>query len=149
MKVVFLKDVPGTAQAGQVKEVADGYGRNYLLPRKLAEPATPAALARVEHIKAKAARLKAKAEAQLRELGERLEGVEVTVRAKAGPQGRLYGSVTSADIAEALTQQVGWEIDRHWVALEEPLRQLGSFPVTLRLSGEVAPTVTVVVAAEE
>lgn len=149
MKVVLLKDVPGLGQVGLVKEVADGYGRNYLLPRKLAEVATPAALAKVEQFKAKEARLRAKAEASLRELGQLLEGLRITIKAKAGAEGKLYGSVSSADIAAEITRDSGHEIERRQVLLDEPIRQLGAYPVTVRLAADVTPTITVVVQAEE
>lgn len=149
MKVVLLSDVPGLGQLGQVKEVAGGYGRNYLLPRKLAEMATTAALAKAEQLKAKEARLKAKAEADLRELGELLEGLNITLRAKAGAEGKLFGSVSAADIAEELSKQAGHEIDKRRVALEDTIRQVGTHPVTVRLSPEVTPTINVVVEPEE
>ncbi|MBI2865753.1 MAG: 50S ribosomal protein L9 [Chloroflexi bacterium] len=148
MKIVLLQDVPGLGQAGQVKEVADGYGRNYLLPRRLAELATAAALSQVEQLKAKAVRARARVEADLRELGQLLEGMEVTIRARAGAEGKLFGSVTSAQIAEELSRQMGRPIDRHQVLLEDPLRQLGSHPVQVRLGADVTPTITVAVEAE-
>lgn len=149
MKVVLLSDVPGLGQLGQVKEVAGGYGRNYLLPRKLAEMATTAALAKAEQLKAKEARLKAKAETDMRELGELLEGLNITLRAKAGAEGKLFGSVSAADIAEELSKQAGHEIDKRRVALEDSIRQVGTHPVTVRLSPEVTPTINVVVEPEE
>ncbi|MBI2917578.1 MAG: 50S ribosomal protein L9 [Chloroflexi bacterium] len=149
MKIVLLQDVPGLGQLGQVKEVADGYGRNYLLPRGLAEMATAAALAKAEQLKAKEARLKAKADAELKELGELLEGLKIRLRAKAGAEGKLFGSVGAADIAAELSKQAGHEIDRRRVALEDPIKQVGIHPVTVRLSPEVTPTINVVVEPEE
>ncbi len=149
MKVVLLKEVPGLGEMGQVKEVADGYGRNYLVPKRLAELATPASLAKVEQLKAKEARLRAKVEADLKELGQLLEGMEIKLKAKAGAEGKLFGSVSSADIAEELTRQAGQEIDKRRVVLEDPLRHVGTYPVTVRLGPEVTPTINVVVEPEE
>jgi large subunit ribosomal protein L9 len=133
MKVILSKDVQGTGKAGEVKEVADGYARNYLIPRKLAIPASGGALKNVEQRKATEQKKLAAEEAAARALGERLTSAPVVLTAKVGDQGRLYGSITSADIAEQLSAHLGQPIDKRKIDLDEPIRQLGTFEVTIRL----------------
>jgi large subunit ribosomal protein L9 len=108
MKVIFLQDVPQLAQAGQVKEVADGYARNYLIPRKLAALAQPSAVSQLE---IRARKMEAHLTTELQELAGQLEGKEVSLKAKAGAKEKLYGSITSADIAAELKNATGLEID--------------------------------------
>lgn len=149
MKVIFLQDVPRVAQAGEVKEVSNGYGRNYLLPRKLAALATPGELRRLEAWRQAQERRRAEEERQLQELATTLEGVEVVVEARAGESGQLFGSVTAADIAEAVGRHLGAEIDKRKVELEENLKQVGEHRVAIRLSPELAPAIKVIVKAAE
>jgi large subunit ribosomal protein L9 len=146
MKVIFLQDVPNVAQTGQVKEVADGYARNYLIPRKLAALAHHQAVSQVE-IKAK--KIEAHLTAELQELASQLEGKEVSLKAKAGAKDKLYGSITSADIAAELKNAAGLEIDKRKIELEEPIRQLGSYEVTVKLGQDVTPKIRVTVTEEE
>ncbi len=148
MKVVLLKDIQGVGTAGQVKEVAAGYARNYLLPRGLAEVATPAVLEQLEARRNAEARRAAKEESSARELAQRLEAHPITIYAKAGEQHRLYGSVTAADIAEALGRELGEEIDKRKVELEEPIRAIGTYKVPLRVARSVVATITVNVEPE-
>ncbi len=143
MKVILSKDVQGTGKAGEVKEVADGYARNYLIPRKLAIPASGGALKDVEQKKASEQKKLAAEEAAARALGERLTGAPVVLTAKVGDQGRLYGSITSGDIAEQLSAHLGQAIDKRKIDLEEPIRQLGTFEVTIRLHRAVTAKVKV------
>jgi large subunit ribosomal protein L9 len=147
MKVLFKKDVPDVARAGQVKDVADGYARNFLIPRGLAIAATGAALKQVAATEAAAARHAAHEEQAARDLKARLEAQPVVLEAKAGAQGRLYGSVTTADVAEALQRQLGASVDRRNLEIAEPVRQVGSYQVTARLHRSVSATVTVEVRA--
>ncbi|HEX8967526.1 MAG TPA: 50S ribosomal protein L9, partial [Chloroflexota bacterium] len=112
MKVLFKKDVPDVAKAGQVKDVSDGYARNFLIPRGLAVAATSAALKQVADVQAVAARHAAQEEHAAHELKQRLESQPIVIEAKAGAQGRLYGSVTTADVATAIQRQVGAVVDR-------------------------------------
>ena len=147
MKVLFKKDVPDVARAGQVKDVADGYARNFLIPRGLAIAATGAALKQVAATEAAAARHAAHEEQAARELKARLEAQPIVLEAKAGAQGRLYGSVTTADVAEALQRQLGASVDRRNLEIAEPVRQVGSYQVTARLHRSVSATVTVEVRA--
>jgi large subunit ribosomal protein L9 len=147
MKVLFKKDVPDVAKAGQVKDVADGYARNFLIPRGLAVAATTAALKQVADLQAVAARHAAEEEHAARALKERLEAQPVVVESKAGSQGRLYGSLTTTDVANAIQKQVGTAIDRRDLEITEPVRQVGSYKVSARLHRAVTATVTVEVRA--
>src|SRR5690349_1582872 len=123
MKVLFKKDVADVAKAGQVKEVADGYARNFLIPRGLAVAATSAALKQVAEVQAVAARHAAEEEQAARDLQQKLEAQPILIDAKAGSQGRLYGSVTTADVAAAIQKQVGASVDRRDLDIAEPIRQ--------------------------
>jgi large subunit ribosomal protein L9 len=143
MKVILSKDVEGTGKAGEVKDVADGYARNYLLPRKLAIPATGGALKTIEQRKAAEQKKVAAEETSARALADRLTAVPVVVTAKVGDQGRLYGSITSGDIAEQLSAQLGQPIDKRKIELDEPIRHLGTFDVTIRLHRAVTAVVKV------
>ena len=147
MKVILSKDVAGTGKAGEVKDVADGYARNYLIPRKLAIPASAGALKGVEQKKAAESARAAQEEDAARALADRLAAAPVVVTAKVGDQGRLYGSVTSADIAEQLSQAIGQPFDRRMIQLDDPIRQLGTFEVPVRLHRAVSTKITVDVQA--
>jgi large subunit ribosomal protein L9 len=149
VKVIFIEDVPDVAMAGEAKEVADGYGRNYLLPKKLAVLANSAASNVVEAQLKKVTVKRAQAEAEMAELAGKLEGVEVTLKAKTGTKDRLYGSITSADIAEELSKGAGQVIDKRKIELEEPIRQVGNYEVTVRLTQNIAPVIKVAVIAEQ
>jgi large subunit ribosomal protein L9 len=147
MKVLFKKDVADVARAGQVKDVADGYARNFLIPRGLAVAATAGALKQVADVQAVAARHAAEEEQAARDLQQRLEGQPIVIEAKAGSQGRLYGSVTTADVAAAIQKQVGATVDRRDLEITEPVRQVGSYQVSARLHRSVTATVTIEVRA--
>jgi large subunit ribosomal protein L9 len=143
MKVLFKKDVQDVAAAGQVKDVADGYARNFLIPRGLAVAATTAALKQVADVQAAAARHAAEEERTARGLKERLEAQPIVVEAKAGAQGRLYGSITAADVAGAIHTQVGANVDRRDLDLPEAMRQIGTYQIAARLHRAVTATITV------
>ena len=147
MKVILSKDVQGTGKAGEVKDVADGYARNYLIPRKLAIPATGGALKNVEQKKAAEDKKAASEEAAARALADRLTSAPVVLTAKVGDQGRLYGSITSADIAEQISKAIGQPFDRRMIQLDEPIRQLGTFDVPVRLHRAVSTKLKVDVQA--
>jgi len=147
MKVLFKKDVQDVAKAGQVKDVADGYARNFLIPRGLAVAATSSALKQVADLQAVAARHAAEEEQDARDLKERLEAQPVVIEAKAGSQGRLYGSVTTADVATAIQRQVGASVDRRDLEIADPVRQVGSYQVAARLHRAVTASVTIEVRA--
>jgi large subunit ribosomal protein L9 len=146
MKVIFLQDVPNVAQTGQVKEVADGYARNHLIPRKLAALAQPQAVSQME---TRTKKIEVRHIAEIKELASQLEGKEVSLKAKAGAKDKLYGSITSADIAAELKNAAGLEIDKRKIELEEPIRQLGSYEVTIKLGQNVTPKIRVTVTEEE
>jgi large subunit ribosomal protein L9 len=146
MKVIFLQDVPNVAQAGEVKEVADGYGRNFLIPKKLAALANPQAISQAE---TRAQKMEARLTAELEELASQLEGKEVSLKAKAGAKDRLYGSITSADIAAELNNITGLDIDKRKIELDEPIRQLGSYEIAIRLARDIVPKIKVTVTEEE
>jgi len=149
VRVVLLQEVPRLGKAGEVKDVASGYARNFLLPRGLAEFATPAAMKRVEEIREAEEKRQALLETEMVSLSQTVEGVEITLKAKVGAQERLYGAVTSGDIAEELKRVTGQDIDKRKIELEEPIRQLGEYEVLVRLSTEIAPKIKVVVTEEK
>ena len=145
MKVIFNVDVKGKAKKGELKEVSDGYARNYLLPRKLASEATADYInARKLKEKAKAAQMareKAEAEANAAKLGE----ITVTIRAKAGGAGKLFGAVTSQEISAALKEQHGIEIEKNKIVQAEPIKTFGAYQIKAKLGYEVSGTINVLV----
>jgi len=149
VRVVFLEDVPGTAQVGEIKAVKNGFARNFLLPRNLAAPATPdaiqhaSALARVEE--KRQAALDGEAQKQL----DKITGTAVSLHARVGEQGRLYGSVTAGDIAEELSKLIGEEFDRRKIDLAEPIREIGEYHISIRMTRNVHGAVDLTVVAEE
>ena len=145
MRVVFLQDVAGVAQGGDVKEVKNGFARNYLIPKRLAEPATHNALQRVSQYAEQAERARIKLLEDMRELSATLNGKRVDVEMRAGASGQLYGSVTNAIVAEKLGDMTDREIDRRSIEIESPIRQLGNFDVTIRLHPEVQAQIDVLV----
>jgi large subunit ribosomal protein L9 len=145
VKVIFLTDVPQVAKAGELRDVADGYARNYLIPRRLAAMATPSAIQQHEAQQRALARQEAKVLEEAKALASRLEGITVHVKARAGQEGRLFGSVTAADIAAALQAEIGQEVDRRRIELPEPIHTVGEHSATVRLGADLTPTVTVVV----
>jgi large subunit ribosomal protein L9 len=147
MEVILKEDIANLGHRGDVVKVADGYGRNYLLPRKLALQANQANKAVIEQMKASAARRAATEKAQAEQQVAQLEPVTLSFTRKAGGEGHLFGSVTSADIAAGLASQ-GFEIDRRKIQLGEPLKSVGEFIVPIRLYREVTARVKVKVLAE-
>lgn len=147
MEVILKEDVANLGHRGDVVKVADGYGRNFLLPRKLALQATLANKAVIEQMKAAAARRSAEEKVQAQELVARLEPVTLSFTRKSGENGQLFGSVTTADIAQELAAK-GFEIDRRKVQLSEPIKSLGDFTVSIRLHREVTAHVQVHVVAD-
>ena len=145
MKVVFLQDVPNVARAGSVKEVADGYFRNFLLPRKLAAVATPAELQRLEVQRQSAARRDAKLEQDAEAFARVLQDTTVVLKMRAGTKEKLYGSVTSQDISREIKKLTKQDIDKRKIELTEPIRELGSHQVSIKLSKDVTAIVNVVV----
>jgi large subunit ribosomal protein L9 len=144
MKVIFLEDVPNVAKAGDVKEVADGYGRNYLLPKNLALVSKPGAVALVK------AQIEAKAETeQAKKLAAEIEGKEVTFHVKMGVKDRMHGSITAANVATELKSIIGKEVDKRKVVLDEPIKQLGSYDIAIKLIKGIEPKIKVNVVKRE
>jgi len=144
MKVVFLEDVQNVAAAGETKEVADGYGRNYLIPKKLAVIAAPGVAEKVAaHIKSKMP-----SPEELAKMSGHLDEVEVVLKAKAGSQGRLHGAITNADIAEELEKSIGLTVDKRKIELEAPIHNIGEYEVVVKLAKDITPKLKVVVVSE-
>lgn len=143
MKVILLQDVEGLGKAGDLKDVADGYARNYLLRRHLAAGATPTLLANHrQRIAAQQRRLEKLAE-EHRALAERLAQITLTFKARVGRQGRLYGSITSQDIAAGLRDAEGLTIDRRMIEMSSPIRTVGSYPIAIKIAPKLEPKITV------
>ncbi len=147
MKIILREDVDALGRSGEIVTVKDGYGRNYLLPRKLAVLASNKNLRQLEHEKAVIAARQAKLKAAAEDEAKKIGAVKVTIARKVGEQDKLYGSVTTLDIAEALAAK-GTQIDRRHLHLAEPIKALGSYDVELRLHRDVNATVKVEVIAE-
>jgi large subunit ribosomal protein L9 len=148
VKIILTQEVTNLGKAGDVKNVSVGYARNYLIPNGLAVKATPGAVKEFERLQMAEAgreeRLAARAEA----LAERLSEITLTFEAKAGETGRLYGSITTADMAEALEREVGEKFDRRKNILSDPIRQVGKHTIAVRLTADVVAEVRVVVKPE-
>lgn len=145
MKVIFNTDVRGQGKKGEMKEVSDGYARNYLLPRKLATEATADNLNALKlKEKAKQAQL-AREKALAEENAKKLSGIQVTIRAKAGSNGKLFGSVTSQEIATALREQHGIEIEKNKIVQADPIKTFGSYTVKAKLGFEISGSISVLV----
>ena len=145
MKVVFLEDVAGVARGGDVKEVKNGFARNYLIPKSLAVPATHNAFQGVERLAREADVTRVKRLEDMKALAAELNGFQVNIDMRAGSGGRLYGSVTNVMIAEALAELTDREIDRRIIEIEEPIRRMGNFEVNVRLDAEVEAKINVLV----
>ncbi|MDP6646904.1 MAG: 50S ribosomal protein L9 [Dehalococcoidales bacterium] len=148
MKVIFLQDVSRVARVGEVKEVADGYGRNFLLPQKLAVIASPGAIKDMGVMIRREASHRAKTEAELAELANQLDGKEIVLKAKVGEKDKLYGSITLADIAVELKRATGLVVDKRKIELAEPIRQVGNYEVAIKLGKDLVSQVKVTVAEE-
>jgi large subunit ribosomal protein L9 len=147
MEVILKEDVPKLGNRGDVVKVAEGYGRNYLLPRKLAIRADAASKNVIEQMRAAALRRSAREKGEAEELAKQFDGVKVTFHRKTGERDQLFGSVTAADIAQALEKQ-GFNVDRRKIHLNEPLKALGEYTVPIRLHREVTAPVQVAVLKE-
>jgi len=145
MKVIFLKDVSGKGKIGEIKDVSAGYARNFLLPHGLALLATSAAMKQVELKQRKGETQEALDKAKLVELAKQIEGQEIHLEARGGSGDRLFGSITTAEIAEELSRVIDFSIDKKKIDLDKPLRQAGSHEVTIKLAGDLKPQVKVVI----
>ncbi|HKZ55750.1 MAG TPA: 50S ribosomal protein L9 [Anaerolineales bacterium] len=147
MKVLLLKDVYKLGRAGDVKKVADGFGRNFLLPQKLAVLATPSALKQVEHIRQTATVQRARLNQELGGVAEQIEGLELIFAVKAGETGKLYGSITPGMIGEAVERKTGVRLDKRQIDTQ-PIKTLGVHSAAVRLTIDLIPKVSVVVHRE-
>ena len=142
MKVIFLQDMPKVAQAGDIKEVADGYARNFLIPKGLAAIVRPGVASTI------AAR-QTKITTEFTELAAKLEGLEISLKARAGTQERLYGAITTTDIAAELNKTAELVVDKKKIELDKPIHQLGRYEVAIRLAKDIVPKIMVIVIEEE
>jgi large subunit ribosomal protein L9 len=149
MNVILLQDVEELGHAGEIKQVAPGHARNYLIPQGLAAPATPGALRRAELIRQARERRRKRELTDAQSLAEAISATPVAFRVKAGEKDRLYGSITSADIAQALSSALGTEVDKRKIVLSEPIKSLGTHRVAVRLMADVVPEVVVTVERED
>jgi large subunit ribosomal protein L9 len=147
MKVLLVKDVYKLGRAGEVKKVADGYGRNFLIPQGFAVLATAGAMKQVERIKAQAEIRRAAQNEELKGYADAIKEVTLTFAAKAGDTGKLYGSITTQDIAAALTEKVRYEVKRQQVDIQ-PIRNLGEYTAHIRLTMDLVPEVKIIVYRE-
>lgn len=149
MKVILQRDVPKVGKGGEIVNVADGYARNYLFPRKYAVPATGGFLkehqSRAEHTK----RIEAKLHAAAETAAGKLEGLTVIIKGKVGSGTKLYGSITAQDVADAIKEATGIEVDKRRVGLVDPIKTLGMYPIPVRLASDVSVTVQVDVTTDE
>lgn len=145
MKVVLLQDVKGQGKKGDIINVAEGYARNFLLPRNLAVEASDSKLKEISQQKAAQDRKKRKEEDAAKIAASRMEGLKVVIKTRVGEGGKLFGAVSNKDIAENLARQHGLDIDKKKIVLKEPIKTLGEFPVAVKLHPSVQATVTVLV----
>jgi large subunit ribosomal protein L9 len=149
MKVILQQPVDKLGVPGDIVEVADGYARNYLMPRGMAVKATKGGVKHIESLKRAHATRTNKAKAEAEQVAGRLIANPVTIAAHAGEEGKLFGSVTASDVAAAIEQQAGIRVDRHDVHLDEPIRSVGSHEVRVHLFAEVDPVISVEVQGSE
>lgn len=147
MKVILMMDVPALGRRGELKDVATGYARNFLLPKKLAVAATPANLQNVEHLKRQRERVESKALGQAQAAAEQIASLTLAVTVRASEDGRLYGSVSAQDVADFLARHQ-LVVERRRVQLEEPIKALGEYRVPVRLHQDVTALLTVAVSRE-
>ena len=147
-ELILLRDVKRLGKAGEVKRVASGYARNYLIPRSLAAIATPQTVKQARERLAAQSRQTQRDQSDARSLAEVVSPLVLTFAVRAGEKGTLYGSITNADIAAKMEEKTGHAFDKRKVLLEQPIKELGTYTVEVKLSSDVTPTVTVVVEQE-
>ena len=143
MKVILLQDVKGKGKKGQMIEVSDGYARNYMLPRKIAMEATADAVNTMRMNDKAAAEKAARERAEAMEIAKKLKAMTLTVTAKGGGAGRLFGSVTNQEIADALKEKAGITLDKRRIAISEPIKNVGTYTVQCKLGYEITAALTV------
>ena len=145
MKVVFLEDVDGVAQGGDVKEVKNGFARNYLIPKNLALPADRDVMQRINRLKRQSESTRVKRLEDMKALSQTIDGKQINIAMRAGEKGRLFGSVTNSTVADELGKLTGNTMDRKMVLLTSPLRKVGNHSVAVKLHSEVTANISVVV----
>jgi large subunit ribosomal protein L9 len=148
VRVLFLKEVTGTAQAGDVKEVSPGYARNFLFPKHLAVVADDRVVEQIRKREEAARRRAEKELSDARDVAQRLRKLTVTVYAKTGEGGRLFGSITNSDVAQQLKREAGIDVDKRKIEIDQPIKSLGPHEVRVELHSEITETLKVVVAAQ-
>jgi large subunit ribosomal protein L9 len=148
MKVLLLSDVYKHGVAGEIVDVSDGFARNWLMPKKLAVKATPGALKQAANLREKAEARRAQLDERLNDLARQIDGTELIFARRASPTGRLFGSVTTTEIAEALNEKTGIDINRRRIS-QQALRDVGTHEVPVRLGSETSPTLKIVIVREE
>jgi len=143
MKVILNEDVPGLGEPGKIVDVAPGYARNFLVPRGLAIYADRASIKELEHHEKRLARKRMKLEEAAKSLAEKINGSELIIETRSGEGGKLYGSVTTSDIAKVLNAEFDLTVDRRKISLAEPIRSLGKFQASVDLIGEAKATITI------
>lgn len=149
MKVVFLEDVYGVAKGGDIKEVKNGFARNFLIPQNIAVPASHDALLRVKSLANKADTERVKIMANMQELADSINGSEISIEMRSGANGRLYGSVNTALIATELSKTSNREIGRRFITINDPIRELGEFEIGVRFHPEISATIKLSVVSED
>jgi large subunit ribosomal protein L9 len=149
MKVILLEDVRGVGEAGSVESVSDGYARNYLLPRKLAIPATGGSLKNLDHHRAAIRRRQAREAGNAQGMAERLAQITLQLKAKAGEAGRIYGAITHAEVAEALASQHELKVDRRAISFPHPIKTLGQHEASVHLHKDLNATLRIEVGADD
>jgi large subunit ribosomal protein L9 len=144
MKILLVKDVYKLGRAGDIKKVADGFGRNFLIPQGFGVLATEGAMKQIQKIKAQAEIRRSSQNEELKGLADQIKEVSLTFPAKAGDTGKLYGSITTQDIATALTEKVRYEVKRQQVDIQ-PIRALGEFTARIRLTMDLVPEIKIIV----
>lgn len=149
MRVILIQEVKNLGKEGDIVDVKEGYARNYLIPKRMAIEATPGNLSQIEKLRKKRVMREAKELEEAKALQGKIEGMVLTFSKKAGETGKLYGSVTAREIAEAISTTVGFELDRKYLELPEPLKDLGKHNVRVNLGKGISATITVDILPEE
>ncbi|MEN3185371.1 MAG: 50S ribosomal protein L9 [Atribacterota bacterium] len=149
MQVILIQEVKNLGKEGDIVEVKEGYARNYLIPKKMAIEATPGNLSQIEKLRRKRAMQEAKELEEAKALRDKIEGMVLTFSKRAGEKGKLYGSVTAREIAEAISTLVGFEFDRKYLELPEPLKDLRKHNVKVNLGKGISASITVNILPEE
>lgn len=149
MKVIFIQDVKGQGKQGEIKEVSDGYARNFLIPKGLAEEATKTRLKEIEERSEKQRKTLEREKAEAVKLKQMLDGKEVTIKARTGSGEKLFGAVTPKEVAETLQQQFKIKVDRKKIELHDPIKHLGEYPVKIKIYPSIQAEIKVIVAASD